>query len=330
MIAGGSIYHIDYQNFILQVYVIGYRTKGESIVILFKENNQTFYSIVIDSYHISSEPDVLNKTIEILAANGVKCVSMLFMSHPHEDHILGMDKLVSDFCDGTTRFYYPTHSFDLSEGVVALSNEEKAILNIVRQKKDDQKTFSNPVGVPARAHILLENVNLCDNDGSKEIIEIVALTPIVSVNEAKRSNKYLDPNDLSISLLINMQEYYLFFGADTTNAHIQHLNNDTMSAVKFVKIPHHASDTADQLINFFGDNQLDYACCTSFYVGQSCLPNTEVLNAYTNVSKRVDIIGCSTTDKRSGSIGVICYQFRPGSREVISSVCVEGLTNQVK
>ena len=252
------------------------------------------------------------------------------MSHPHEDHIMGMDKLVTDYCDGTTRFYYPFHSFDIDEGSVQLTDEEKRILRIVRKKKDDQKTFSNPVGVPAGAHIMLDTVRICDNDGSEERIEIVALTPLVSVNEAKRENKALDVNDLSISLLINMQEYYLFFGADTTNAHIAHLDSETMSAVRFVKIPHHASDTADKLIDFFGENQLDYACSTSFYIGQSHLPKMEILDAYSNVAKRVDVIGSTSDDNRPGGYGDICYQFRLGRREVISTVRVEGLTNQVK
>lgn len=35
---------------IVKVFVIGYRERGESIVILFLEGNNVLYSIVIDSY----------------------------------------------------------------------------------------------------------------------------------------------------------------------------------------------------------------------------------------------------------------------------------------
>ena len=331
---GGSSFHIDYQNFVLCVYVAGYRTKGESIVILLKEGDRTFYSIVIDSFCIGEEPDVINSTTEILDENGVKALSMLVMSHPHEDHIMGMDKLLSYYCNKETRFYYPFHSFDLDQGLVDLKEEEKRILRIVKQKNSTLKTFSNPVAITVGGYSLLDRVHLYDNDDPEEErsrpIEIVAVTPVGPVNDAKRNNKKLDPNDLSISIMINMSEYYLFFGADTTNAHITHLDKDLMSAVRFVKIPHHASDTADKLINCFSGNQLDFACSTSFYVGQSSLPNKDILDLYCLVSKRVDIIGCPTDDARQGNVGEVCYRFKPRSRAVLTTVVTEGLTNQVK
>lgn len=334
MIIGGPAFHIDYNNLVIQVYVVGYRVQGESIIILFKEGDIVFYSIVIDSFFIEEETARINRTIDILDSNGVDKVSMLFMTHPHKDHILGMDELVNTYIDGRAKFYYPTHAFDIEKGNVVLTEEEKMVLDILRQNKDFHNSTSNQVGVPEGGYVTLETIKIFDNDDSEEKrpipIEIVALTPVVSVNDWKRSNKRLDPNDLSISLLINIQDYYLFFGADTTNAHISHFDNDTMSAVRFVKIPHHASDTSDKLVDYLATEQLDYACSTSFYVGQSSLPKDEVIELYLKASKRVDIIGCSSDDARPGVYGDICYTFRPGRREMLSSVMTEGLTNQAK
>lgn len=330
----GPSFHICLDDFVVQVHVIGYRTQGESIVILFKEGGRTLYSIVIDSYCIGEEPDVINKTKELLDNNEVKKLSMLIMTHPHEDHILGMEGLVTSYCDKNTRFYYPSHSFDIEDGIVQLKETEKDVLRLVREKNKIVNTFSNPIGVPAGGDTTLSTVYLYDDDDAEEKrpvpIEIVALTPINSVNDAKRSNKHLDPNDLSISIVINILEYYLFFGADTTNAHISKLSGNTMAAVKFVKIPHHASDTADRLLSYFSQGQLDYACSTSFYVGQSNLPKRDVLNLYANVSQRLDIVGCPKEDEREGCIGEICYKFKLGRTEMLSEVSSNGITEQIK
>ena len=331
---GGPGFHINYDEFCLQVHVLGYRTQGESIVIFFKEGERTFYTIVIDSFCIGENPNIISRTEELLVDNGVGKISMLIMTHPHEDHILGMDALVEKYSDNNTLFYYPSRSFDVDMGVVQVTEREKDVLRMVREKNKITRTFSNPVAIPAEGDVTLRTVNLYDNDDYDEErpypIEIVALTPVASINDAKSANKNLNLNDLSISIIINIQEYYLFFGADTTNAHIAKLNKDTMSAVRFVKIPHHASDTSDKLLDYFYKNQLDFACSTSFHVGNSILPKKEVLDLYKDASLRVDVIGCPTNDTREGIWGEVGYMFKPGSRSMLSEVKTEGVTEQVK
>lgn len=330
----GAGFHIDCQDFILEVHVIGYRTKGESIVVLFKEGTRTFYSMVIDNYRKKYASKITNRTAEILANNGVSKLSLLVMTHPHQDHILDMDVLIDNFCDdAVSHFCYPVRSFDIDSGNVLVRECEKKILRKVRTKNIVKKSFSNPITVFEGKYTPLPSVLLYDNDDPNELnpieVEINALTPVGSVNEANVCYKTLDPNDLSISIIICIKGYYLLFGADTTNDHIEHLDPETMTGVKFVKIPHHGSDTASRLVRYFSPNQLDYACSTTFNVGNSHLPYDTVLNMYSNVSKRVDVLGCTSRDKRKGLYGEMTYLFRLGPNQMLTEVMSDGVTRMV-
>ena len=176
----------------------------------------------------------------------------------------------------------------------------------------------------------MPSIFLYDNDDPDENnpmeIEINAITPVGSVNEDKVNNIRLDPNDLSISVIICVNDYYLLFGADTTNDHIVHLDQETLSEVKFVKIPHHGSDTSDRLSSFFSKNQLDYACSTTYHTGNSNLPLDKVLKMYADVSKRVDVVGCPSKDSRKGLYGEMIYQFKFGSTKMLTNVQSSGVT----
>ena len=313
--------------------MIGYRTKGESIVVLLKEGKHTFYSMVIDSYRKKYASKITNRTAEVLVENGVKRLSLLVMTHPHQDHILDMDVLIDEFCDDESKFCSPSRSFDIDSGTVLVRECEKKILKKVRLKNIVKKSFSNQVVVIEGGYTHITSVFLYDNDdpGEREPleIEINALTPLGPVNDANVCYKSLDPNDLSIALIICINDYYLFFGADTTNDHIEHLDPETMTYVKFVKIPHHGSDTADRLAGYFMSNQLDYACSTTFNVGNSRLPYETVLNQYADVSKRLDVIGCASKDKRKGLYGEMTYQFKLGPTQMLTQVDSKGVTRTV-
>ena len=87
---------------------------------------------------------------------------------------------------------------------------------------------------------------------------------------------------------------------------------------------------ADKLLDFFADDQLDFACSTSFYVGSSNLPDDNIINLYKKVTKRLDVIGCSADDSRYGVFGDVCYRFKPGSRNVHADVGSFGVAVQVK
>lgn len=106
----------------IKLYVIGYKEQGESIIMFFVDSvkDTVVYSIVIDSCLAN---DGSSKTIEILNKKHVNKINILCWTHPDTDHTLGIDALVKDYCDKTTKILIPyglygrdTDPIDYNEG----------------------------------------------------------------------------------------------------------------------------------------------------------------------------------------------------------------------
>lgn len=87
----------------IEVYVIGYKGIGESIVLFIKADSLVIFSAVVDSYCYCGE----NKTIEILNKNSVDKIDYFCWSHPDEDHSLGIDELFHNYIDEDTLINIP-------------------------------------------------------------------------------------------------------------------------------------------------------------------------------------------------------------------------------
>lgn len=87
------------ENLLIIIFVIGYKKRGESIVVLFldKSSNTVIYSIIIDSFKYCN----INKTIEILNSYNIESIDILCWSHPDLDHTWGIDELLKVYCDDT-------------------------------------------------------------------------------------------------------------------------------------------------------------------------------------------------------------------------------------
>lgn len=60
-------------NLSIEIYVVGYKMLGESIVLFIRLDNTIIFSAVIDSYSYNG----INKTLEILQSNGVSRIDYL-------------------------------------------------------------------------------------------------------------------------------------------------------------------------------------------------------------------------------------------------------------
>ena len=78
------------RTLIVKIFVIGYRERGESIVILFFDKTNVVYSIVIDSYKAKGSDFFSSK---ILDENKVSKLNILCWTHPDIDHSLGIEEL---------------------------------------------------------------------------------------------------------------------------------------------------------------------------------------------------------------------------------------------
>ena len=108
-------------------------------------------------------------------------------------------------------------------------------------------------------------------------VSINVVTPNNSIlSDFVRNNyKNINKNELSISLIININGYYLYFGGDTPNNHINTINQTYIKNFRFVKIPHHSSQTSEDLLNYLPPH-IDTACTTVF----KKLPQSSILERY--------------------------------------------------
>lgn len=147
-----------------------------------------------------------------------------------------------------------------------------------------------------------------------------AVTPISSIlsSYVKEGKHNVNKNELSISFIINIDEYYLYFGGDAMNNHIDAINPAFIEHCRFVKIPHHSSDTSTNLINYL-PQEIDTACTTIFSTHN--LPKEFVLRKYCSMGK---VFSTGGHNNKKYNYGVIEYEYDFSKEEVDMNVRLHG------
>ena len=120
-------YYIENINEItLHVFTIGYSEKGESQIIILYDNirNQCLFSFVIDCYSTNS----FHKTKDILDCYKILNIDYFIWTHTDEDHSVGIDKLIDDYCSIKTNFYLPEGIDGTESDVFGYSDDIKNCL----------------------------------------------------------------------------------------------------------------------------------------------------------------------------------------------------------
>ena len=226
----------------VKIFVIGYKNQGESIIILFidagEEGCPVKYSIVIDCFKYSKR----NITDEILRRYSVDTISMLCWTHPDLDHSVDIDTLIKKYCKESTQILLPEHFYNEPSDIITINNKTlqgavDKVFNLNRLKK---RTVTN-ISVTDRGYSEIKSLKFAGVDKSV-FVSVNAVTPISSIlaNYVKKGNHNVNKNELSISFIIDIDGYYLYFGGDTMNGHIDAINPAYLEQCRFVKIPHHS------------------------------------------------------------------------------------------
>lgn len=293
------------------IYVIGYARYGESTVLLIMNGNTCYYSAVIDSYHYRKDGKgpFINKAEDILVKHHVERLDLLCWTHPHDDHSKGITTLLDKFCDEDTNVLYPLYIEANEADIVKLKHVSRETVRKVLSDNIDGKYRANPIGVVTGRFDNVDEfiiVNPYDEEDIRRV-SIDAITPLSSkLTKYVNENKCNDPNELSITLFMDIDGYGFYFGGDTTNEHIDDSNKKRMERSRFVKIPHHASKTALNLINYLPVDNLDAVCTSVFKWGRSRLPDSMVIKAY---QKYFNNIYSTNKDYHKKGYGIIEYAY---------------------
>ena len=305
----------DLKNLLVRVITIGYQKKGESIIIILKNtaNDSIIYSIVIDSFYRHGQ----HRTIELLKENHVKNLDMICWTHPDADHSAGIDMILQNFGNEQTKVVAPISFWSDDYAITALRANQREIEFVNKITKINQKTKCSfiTIGVPTQGGYssVYNKTIYAGLDSIAFSIEV--LSPFADRLKGQIDSYIADPqnvspptrNQTSVTLLVTVGPYKLLFGADLPNEEIELMNEDRISKLIFLKIPHHCSESSKKMLDYIGPNSGIMACTTVYRSTKpgSELPHPHILSNYV---KRCRVVG-STGSHPSHNFGAITADF---------------------
>lgn len=258
------------KTLILEVYLIGYSNQGESIVFLLKADGHVAYAGVVDCYECHS----INKTIDILNTEGVEKIDFLCWTHPHDDHTVGLNRILESFCDDRTKIWitdiYPKSYDHYSQESIKLY---ESIKKRIKERNSKVKIATdNKLLAKFRCHGL-----------QTYQFEIWSFAPNSTIlTERKEFSQSEKGNPYSVGLSIFAGRYNIMLGGDIENPTIDRFEEEYFdSPIDYIKIPHHGSPSGDKLpeiIGLFGLKPPNIA--TSTVYTRHKLPEEDVLKKY--------------------------------------------------
>lgn len=276
-----EIHISSFSNFLVRIFVIGYKNEGESNVVLFFDGDNVVFSMIIDCF----KKENLNLASDLLVKYGVKKLDLAFWTHPHDDHSPGFDDIISNFLSPKTIVYFPRFLFpNFTPGVLKseCAAAQKVYSNLEQINKG--RSFRNPLlrtidvnpgDTNFREYVLL------DDEGHQKDFVIEFLTPIRPYIEQFGylgcQEKLVDVNELSISFVMSLDSYDFYFGGDAEKKHVNVIDPTRIANMKWVKVPHHCSKNA----KFIARNLVKgYFVCAVSTVFSPQLPKVDVQNEY--------------------------------------------------
>lgn len=275
----------DLANLRLRIFVIGYASRGESTVVLFMDGDDVVYSLVIDCCSYRR----LNKTLEILDHYNIndQKLNMLCWSHPDIDHTLGMNNLLSDYCNEQTKILTPLGIVNSSHIVIKSNKKDECILSLIKKINDSKQ---------------LAQKTVCVDDGHNKPygfsfvsgmdrydVQINALSPMESFINYHISNmNKIKKNFVSIVLQIRMPGNYNFlFCSDAENDIFNMIDDSPFNDPLFVKIPHHGSNSSEAIFDILQTPMNNTVGCVTCFKSKN-LPIPSTMAKYLDRMSRVD------------------------------------------
>lgn len=291
----------DLANLKIRIYVVGYSSRGESIVVLFMDGEKVIYSLVIDSCSYQGT----NKTFEILNHYGLDMqkLNMLCWSHPDQDHTLRMNDLITHYCNNRTKILTPLGIVNSSFTVIDRNRDDDAVFSLIRRLNNSKKYVQKTVSVDD-GHDKPYGFWLLTSDDEFEV-EINALSPMDSyVNHYISNKKTTKKNHVSVVLQLKMPGGYSFlFCSDAEDIIFDSIMEEPFVDPLLVKIPHHGSNSSEGIFDILDTPSNNTLGCVTRFKSKN-LPVSTTMAKYVGAMSRVDY-----TDQKRNNVnyGVIEY-----------------------
>ena len=276
-----EIHISSFSNFLVRIFVIGYKNEGESNIVLFFDGDNVIFSMIVDCFKKKD----LNLASNLLLQYGVKKLDLAFWTHPHDDHSSGFDEIISKFLGPKTIVYFPRFLFPNFKPNVLISEcttAQNVFFNLdkINQTRSSRNPLLRTIDVNPGDTYSREYV-LFDDDGNQKKFIIDFLTPIRPYIEQFGyqgcQEKLVDINELSISFVMSLDSYDFYFGGDAEKKHVNFIDPERIANMRWVKVPHHCSNNA----RFIAKNLIKgHFVCAASTVYSPQLPKTDIQNEY--------------------------------------------------
>ena len=319
-----SIIELNLSSLHLRVIAMGGNGFGESFLVLFQENENVIYSIVIDDFITTIDGENVNLSKKFIEYLGIKKVDCIIWTHPHDDHSIGLANIIDTYYGKNTIGIIPKYIYGNKYDIVSISESCKTVRKMFSKKFRTKGGKSNLITIDCarnEARSLIKRTFKDYNTGNTKDFELLFLTPI-----GQTLDKYMEDeimlsksrlNELSISFVLNFDEYCFYFGGDTPDSLINLSCNEVIEKCKWTTIPHHGSKTSIQLRSILKKN-FDCAFCSTYF--KNSLPSDEVLKAYKNIeTNHIDVTQKTMPDTHSYGVVEYDYDFNsiPKSKLII-------------
>lgn len=275
------------KNLDFEINLIGYKDKGESIVFFLRADGKVTYTGLVDCYAEEAE----NVVLTLLENEKITHLDFVCWTHPHDDHTVGMDKIISDFCDEKTLFWLPPF---VSKDVEMCSSVAQDIYTTLFQILESKKRSKMNVREASDAKIL-EKFECCGNVSiNPYIFEIRSFAPDTTLLGSLKVRERFDMGNVySVGLIINIGHFYVVLAGDVENRTIKCIpdfNFDIKDTIDYVKIPHHASSSSSYLIDKFNELGVSApAVATTTVYRIHKLPDKKILKKYISWGSKTEI-----------------------------------------
>lgn len=311
----------------VDIYLIGYESEGESCIFVLKSNTEIFYTIVIDSY----ETDKNNYIIKILdSIDKERKLDMLVWTHPHDDHSIGLDKIISKKCDKDTKIIIS----NILNKELEYSKTSNSIIKYISSKLNG-KSPKGRWNINSMAHFsdLLQEINFTHGKNLIKTMKIRCIAPYPTIGPVQGLLKEEKINKLSIGILVEILNEenvlnFLFTGdmekQTIDSICIEQEDEEIPYVYNYIKIPHHGSNNPVNLTNLLSEDVKSEIGCTTVFCSKK-LPEDKAIKSY---NKFIENISC-TSDINNNKFGDGIIKVSYDIKNKISKTYYYGTANKV-
>ena len=297
----------------IHVYVIGYPSQGESILIIFSEDRQIVQTIITDCYTENS----CNCIADILNSYNNPKIDWFVWTHPHEDHSKGIPDILETFDKKhDCHIVIPENLHGVPSE--KLCTEARNALNYLkdnycqkgnighrRHRNYHTVHFDPDFAAPLKLGFLI-------SDSVTTATMPVTLSILGPDNVASLQNSdgtlQLKPNSFSIVYTLDANGLIMFMAADVNHQGAKIIPDEIFHNFHLLKIPHHGSKEPKSFYSRIFLNEIDDSIGLTTVYPQDGLPQKEAMEIY---QKHLGTVYTTHASDKGADFGYVHVQYSP-------------------